>query len=108
MALFGGNVAVKDQRAEPREEVFYRTRARRPNGMTAALQIVNVSANGFMARTEEELEVGHKLYLKLPVVGAVTAEIRWSLGGRIGCQFDEMIGLVSYLDMLTELVRGTR
>ena len=102
-----GAQAVPDQRTAPREEVFYRTRASTASGIVQ-LQIVNISASGFMARSESDFTEGEQISLRLPVVGTVAAEVRWSLGGRLGGQFDRMIGLANYLDLLSEMVSNTR
>lgn len=97
-----------ERRQAEREEVFYRTRAT-PLGMNSLpVQVVNISANGFMARTEIDLPIGHPLSIRLPVVGDIKAEIRWTLGGRIGCQFMQMIAFAPYLDLLGALARGDR
>ena len=100
-------LAQPDRREAPREEVFYRTRAL-AGDTTVPLHLVNISAGGFMARTEDELTVGAPLRVRLPVVGEVRAEIRWALGGRIGCQFDRMIGLAAYLELLGALMKDAR
>ena len=107
-AMSLGSALATDQREAPREEVFYRTRAMRPGGGSLPLQIVNISASGLMARTDEELTVGEPFRVRLPVIGEVGAHVRWSLGGRIGCQFDRMIDLVPYLELLGTLAKDSR
>src|SRR5215218_3394176 len=97
-----------ERRESERDEVFYRTRASAAGLGSFPAQVVNISANGFMARTEMEVPVGHSLSIRLPVVGEVKAEVRWVLGGRIGCQFDRMIGLAPYLELLGTLLKETR
>ncbi|WP_275887453.1 hypothetical protein [Sphingomonas carotinifaciens] len=42
----------------------------------------------------------------MPVLGSATAEIRWALGGRIGCQFDRPVPTHSYFPFLSAL-RGS-
>jgi hypothetical protein len=39
-----------------------------------------------MARCETEIVEGQRLTVTLPVVGRFDAEVRWALGGRIGCR----------------------
>jgi hypothetical protein len=97
-----------ERRQSERDEVFYRTRASAPGLGNFPVQVVNISANGLMARTEAEVQVGQSLTIRLPVMGTVKAEVRWSLGGRIGCQFQRMIDLASYLDMLGTLMKEAR
>jgi hypothetical protein len=103
-----GALAAADQREAAREEVFYRTRCTSPAHGAVQIQIVNISALGFMARTEGDFAVGDVVSVRMPVVGTIQAEIRWSLGGRIGGQFEHMIELAPYLDMLGELIRDSR
>ena len=39
---------------------------------------------------------------------SVAAEVRWSLGGRIGCELDRPIGMAEYYELLAALLRGLR
>ncbi|MEP7004357.1 MAG: PilZ domain-containing protein [Sphingomonas bacterium] len=95
-----------DERAVPRDEVHYRARALGPDDKMLSLLIVNMSALGLMARADTNYDVGDQLRVTLPVVGTVVAEIRWTLGGRLGCQLSRPIDLASYYDLLAVLVRG--
>lgn len=97
-----------DRREAPREEVYHRTRGILDGGGMVALQIVNISATGFMARTETELAPGAALTVRLPVTGERKAEVRWALAGRIGCQFARSIDLADYLQLLGTLAKDTR
>ena len=106
--MVAANRILPERRQSEREEVFYRTRAT-PAGMSSVpVQVVNISANGFMARAEIDLPIGHPLSIRLPVVGEIRAEVRWALGGRIGCQFARMIDFAPYLELLGALARGDR
>jgi len=108
MAPFSIRRAVEpDRRGAPRQEVYHRTRGTLAAGGSVALQVVNVSATGFMARTEAELEPGARLQVRLPIVGERHAEVRWALAGRIGCQFDRPIDLADYLGLLGALARAS-
>jgi hypothetical protein len=107
-AMSLGSAMATDSREAPREEVFYRTRAVRPGGASLPLQIVNISASGLMARTDGAMIVGEAFRVRLPIIGDVGATVRWSLGGRIGGQFDRMIELAPYLELLGALVRDSR
>ena len=84
-----------DQRASPRDEVAVRVRALDEDAAPNALLIVNISAQGLMARCEREFAVGERLHVRLPVVGEVVAEVRWCLGGRVGCELGRPIPLAS-------------
>lgn len=90
---------------EPRDEVHYRGRAMRRDGTTLPLLIVNLSPHGLMARSDEALGAGERLTVSLPVVGVVRAEVRWALGGRVGCQLDAEIPHNRYYELLAALSR---
>jgi hypothetical protein len=97
-----------DRRQSERDEVFYRTRATVAGLGSFSAQLVNISASGFMVRTETEIAIGQTLSIRLPVIGEVKADVRWSLGGRVGCQFTRMIDLASYLELLAALMKEAR
>ncbi|WEK01224.1 MAG: PilZ domain-containing protein [Candidatus Sphingomonas phytovorans] len=105
MAAFGSARPV-DERGTPRDEVHFRTRAFGPDARPVNLLIVNISALGLMARCDVPYKVGDRLTVTLPIVGVITAEIRWLLGGRIGCELDQAIELADYYDLLAVLLRG--
>ena len=95
-----------DERSEPRDEVHHRTRAFRQDGTSVEFVVVNISARGLMARCDAAFDVGDRLRVKLPAVGSIAAEIRWSLGGRIGCQLDENIPLANYSQLLAAMAKA--
>jgi hypothetical protein len=92
--LIQGNI---EHRRAPRDEVLYRTRGTAADGRALGIQIVNISPKGLMARCEGfSFAVGDRLRVRLPVVGNVAAEVRWALGGRIGCELDVAIPAIDY------------
>lgn len=95
-----------ENRAVPRDEVHYRARAIGPDSKPLSLLIVNMSALGLMARADTGYEIGDKLRVTLPVIGTINAEIRWSLGGRIGCELDQPIDQANYYALLAALIRA--
>jgi hypothetical protein len=86
-----------DKRAHKRVPVFHRTRAAGSDGQPLSLIIVDLSSNGLMARCDHRLANGERLQVDLPGVGVRSAKVCWSLGGRIGCEFDAPINLEAYL-----------
>ncbi len=106
MSFGVGNLAYSDVRREDRDEVHYRVKAFGPDARQLSLLIVNASPHGLMARCERCFEIGDRIRMTLPVVGVIAAEVRWSLGGRIGCQFDQAIDLASYYDLIAVLVKS--
>lgn len=79
-------IAVFEERVEPRDETLFRTKLRLDDGTFYPATIVNVSPNGFMARCDAVVAIGDMVAVTLPVVGDFTGEVRWTLGGRVGCR----------------------
>lgn len=77
-----------DMRRSERDEVFLRTVLTIGKRSGISAQLVNMSAHGFMARTQEAIMQEAKLRILLPFAGEVAGTVIWSLGGRIGCAFD--------------------
>jgi hypothetical protein len=92
-------------RAEPRDEVHYRTRATRADRRSLPVTVVNLSANGLMIRSDTDIAVGETIKVQLPVAGQVEAVVRWALGGRAGCQLSQAIPPALYHSVLA-LMRG--
>jgi hypothetical protein len=99
--------AVRDARGEPRDEVMHRTHALNGDDRTVKLVLVNMSANGLMARYDGDPAAGEQLRIRLPILGYVDAVVRWSLGGRIGCELERTIPLAEYYTMLTVMTRAS-
>ena len=106
MSVGLGNLALAEIRREDRDEVHYRTRAFGPDAKQHTVLVVNISAHGLMGRCDSCFEVGDRIKVQLPIVGAVAAEVRWSLGGRLGAQFESPIALAHYYELIATLVRG--
>lgn len=95
-----------EERSSPRDEVFLRTRGTGPAGRPMTLVVVNLSQGGLMARCPLPLATGDRVRIELPLLGMMPAEIRWALGGRIGCQFDRAVAAEPYYRMLGTIDRG--
>lgn len=108
MSLGLGNLAYAEGRREGREDVHYRAKAFGPDARQLNLVIVNISPHGMMARCEREFQIGDRIRVTLPVVGVVAADVRWSLGGRIGCQFDPAIDLAGYYELVAIMLKASR
>lgn len=97
------NLAYASERREVREDVHHRTAATDAAGRSVAVLVVNISPNGLMARCDHPLEPGAKLTFKLPGLPPMTAEVRWTLGGRIGVEFGTTIPVNSYFALVPQL-----
>jgi hypothetical protein len=87
-------------RSERRDEVMHRTRAVKADGATCSVVIVNLSPGGLMARCDGAFADDELLQVELPGLGLVPAEVRWALGGRIGCQFVSAVSVEGYYRLL--------
>jgi hypothetical protein len=100
------NLAFVENRAVDRDEVHFRARATGPGGRPLTLLIVNLSPHGLMARLDTSVQQGDLIRVQLPVVGQVIVDVRWSLGGRIGGQFDPVLDRAAYYQLLAHVMRG--
>lgn len=98
-----GRAQVHEERIEPRDETCRRVRVRDEGGARLSMLVVNLSPHGLMARSDEPIAAGQRLVFDLPEAGARAAEVRWSLGGRIGCRFDHAIAPGTYARALAAM-----
>jgi hypothetical protein len=99
-------MAYVEKRDASRDEVHYRARAFGGDARPVSILVVNLSAQGLMARVDMDRPVGERLRITLPVVGVVAAEVRWSLGGRIGCELDHQISMADYYEVIAAILKG--
>lgn len=93
----------QDGRVERRDEVNHRSRAMLAERRSVPVLIVNLSPNGLMIRSDASVSVGEWIRISLPVVGDVQMAVRWTLGGRIGCQLDQAIPADRYHAVLNAM-----
>ena len=92
MAASWADTARHEHRIEPRDETHHRARATDlAAGCPLPMLVVNMSPQGMMARCEVPLTAGDRFRVVLPVAGVREAEVRWALGGRIGCRFESAV-----------------
>lgn len=104
--MTAGQSAAAEERSELREPVLYRARLTAANGTEQHVTLVNVSPSGFMARGDGAYAEGDAVTVLLPRLGRVAAEVRWSLGGRIGCKLNRQLGMSDYHLLLQAMPRG--
>ena len=61
---------------------------RQRGGTGVAIQIVDLSVDGFRASTHLQLEKGGDVWLRLPGLEPYHAKVMWSKGNFIGCAFE--------------------
>jgi hypothetical protein len=94
---------LAEQRAGERVSVFHRTRTLGPDGRALSLVIVDLSQKGLMARCDQYLDREARIQVNIPGIGMCFAVVRWSLGGRIGCELEEHIEIDDYHAALSAL-----
>jgi hypothetical protein len=76
-----------DGRNAERRIVNLAARLREPGAKIADADVMNLSIDGYMARTELTLEVGANVWLKLPGVEPQNSRVIWVEDGKAGFQF---------------------
>ncbi|EZP52804.1 MULTISPECIES: PilZ domain-containing protein [unclassified Sphingomonas] len=80
-----------DDRAEPRDEVHFRSSVVLADQRRLPALVVNLSPSGLMIRCDAPVAAGEWLWIRLPAIGDVRVAVRWALGGRIGCLMERPI-----------------
>jgi hypothetical protein len=89
-----------DARRVQRDIVSFRAALDGPGGVRTTVLVVDISPLGFMSRTRAPLQPGDVIAIKLPIVGARAARVVWSMAGRVGGEFAEIIPAAAYGRML--------
>lgn len=82
-----------DRRRASRFPVAIDARVRELGSEGCEARIINISADGFMAESDGEFEVGSRVWLILPGRERASALVRWIAGTRLGAEFAEPIAL---------------
>jgi hypothetical protein len=78
-----------DRRGLPRAPVDLEAHVREMGTTGTEARVLNISAEGFMAETSAEYEVGARVWLLLPGRERASAVVRWTAAGKLGAQFAE-------------------
>lgn len=76
-----------DGRRAERRVVNLAASLREPGAAVADVEVMNLSADGFMASSSLPLETGQHVYLKLPGMEAQKCLVMWIDGDKAGFQF---------------------
>jgi hypothetical protein len=80
-------------RSTARTDVAGAARMRPFDRTMVEIVVRNVSTSGFMADCPEPVRIGCSVWLEVPGLGAVEAQVRWQIGGRMGGMFTDPISL---------------
>lgn len=81
------------ERRSTRSHVSSKAKLRQQDWCNVEVTIRDVSTLGFMAECSAPVEIGSYVMLDLPGLGAVRAQVRWQLAGRMGGMFLDPISL---------------
>jgi hypothetical protein len=93
MKSSGGPPAFYKQRGDQRRPVDGAAQLSHSGWYKIEVTIRDVSTSGFMAECAEPVRIGSGVELEVPGIGAVSAQVRWQLGGRMGGMFLDPISL---------------
>ena len=65
-------------------------------------RVADISIGGVRLRTYSALKVGAKIWLTLPLIGRVSATVKWADDYNAGCQFDAQVNS----DVIEALLAG--
>ncbi len=82
----------RDRRVE-RTKVSAIAQIRSTACYSVEVRIRDVSQCGFMAECQDPIAIGSSVALDVPGIGAVRAQVRWQIGGRMGGMFRDPISL---------------
>lgn len=104
----GAQLSVTDLRQAARHPVDYPVIAEHSKRGDIDLHIANISANGFMIDQAPDLERGDRVILRLPVVGRIEAYVIWKRDERAGFQFERIIRIDDFAEMIDTLQPNPR
>lgn len=103
----GAQLTVTDLRRAARHPVDHKVIAHRRLG-DVHLHIANLSAHGFMVSGEVDMSRGERVIIRLPIVGRIEAHLIWSTEERAGFQFERIIRLDDFIQLIDTLQPNPR
>ena len=104
----GAQLSVTDLRRAVRHPVNHKVIAEHRQLGDVHLNIINLSAHGFMANGDLSLGRGERVIVRLPVVGRIEAHLIWAHDDRSGFQFERIIRLDDFLKVVDALQPNPR
>jgi PilZ domain len=81
-------IPITDGRKAERRIVNLAAALREQGAKTSKIVVVDISVGGFKAESEDPLEEGHEVWLKLPGHEARRSRVVWSKDNVVGCEFE--------------------
>ena len=104
----GAQLSVTDQRRMARHPVDHPVIAEHFGKGDVHLHIANVSSNGFMIDNATIGERGDRVIASFPVIGRIEAYLIWIKDNRAGFQFERIIRVDDFLEMIDQLQPNPR
>jgi len=104
----GAQLTVTDKRRAMRHPVDHKVIAEHRQLGDVHLNIVNLSAQGFMTQGKTAIGRGERVTIRLPVVGQIEAHLIWAQEERAGFQFERIIRLDDFVKMIDTLQPNPR
>lgn len=104
----GAQLSVTDMRSAARHPVDHQVIGEHRQLGDIHIRIVNISAQGFMARGDHGLGRGERLVVRLPEVGRIEAHVIWTRDERSGFQFERIIRSDDFLKLIDTLQPNPR
>ena len=104
----GAQLSVTDQRRMTRHPVDYPVIAEHFGKGDVRLHIANISANGFMIDNATGGERGDRVIVSFPVIGRIEAYMIWHKDNRAGFQFERIIRVDDFLQLIDQLQPNPR
>ncbi len=99
----GAQLSITDLRRATRHPVEHRVIGEHRRLGDVQIEIINISAQGFMSGGETGLGRGERVIIRLPVVGRIEAHVIWATDDRTGFQFERIVRLDDFLMMISAL-----
>jgi hypothetical protein len=104
----GAQLTVTDLRRAVRHPVAHQVIGEHRVLGDVMINIVNLSAHGFMSKGDHGLSRGDRVVIRLPVVGRIEAHMIWLHEERSGFQFERIIRLEDFMKLLDTIQPNSR
>lgn len=106
--MSGAQLSVTDQRRATRHPVDFPVIGEHRTRGDLPLHVSNLSAHGFMVDAAPDLERGDRVIIRLPEIGRIEAYCIWTADDRAGFQFERIIRLDDFNDMIAAIQPNPR
>ena len=99
----GAQLSVTDLRRSTRHPIDHFVIAEHRDRGDMRLHVCNISAHGFMIDDRPDLSRGDRIVVRLPEIGRIESYCIWITEDRAGFQFERIIRLDDFVQMIREL-----